>query len=70
MSSKQEHICISCSAPLTEAWETFVLIPSKDVPLAGSRTEVLLTPAACRRVRACSCTQCGFVTIRQATPTQ
>lgn len=33
-------------------WGDFVLIPAEDVPQSGSRTEIVVTPSRCLRVRA------------------
>ena len=32
-------------------WQSFVLLPSADVPMAGSRTEIVVTPNECLRVQ-------------------
>jgi len=70
MMSEQERICTSCNAPLAGPWKTYALVPSDDVPLAGSRTEVLVTPADSLRVRATTCNQCGAVILLQASTIQ
>ncbi len=35
----------------TNDWQSFVLLPSGDVPIAGSRTEIVVTPSECLRVQ-------------------
>ena len=68
MTSEQDFICTACNAPLTGPWKNYVLVPSDDVPLAGSRTEVLVTPSEGLRVSATVCGQCGMVMFRQFIP--
>ncbi len=35
-----------------DQWRDFVLLPASDVPMAGSRTEIIVTPSDCLRVEA------------------
>ena len=61
-----EQRCAVCGEALIGEWERFVLLPDEDVPVSGSRTEIVVQPSRCRRVemRACPAGHLSFRAVR------
>jgi hypothetical protein len=57
MASKTDELpkCAMCGAALNNSNQSFVLLPGDDVPMAGSRTEIVVSPNECLRVNALAC---------------
>ena len=54
MTTQRDDSCPVCGAPLG-AGHQYVLLPADDVPVSGSRTEILVTPGRALRVTARIC---------------
>lgn len=59
MSSK----CPKCNQSMQELQSGYVLVPARDVPAVGTKTEIMIRPRDALRVRALRCTNpaCGYI---------
>lgn len=55
--------CPKCSQPMQELDGAYVLLPGRDVPSVGSKTEIMVRPKDTLRVRAHRCANpaCGYL---------